>query len=146
MASAHASPGFSKVLGILVSWTARRSIADPSWGEEGFTVYTIIEFSACIVALSSMESASMRCPNATLPEQQQCIEEADFDLDLVQRRVDDLRALLLEACQESQRVCLRLSRLDIETKSCRYVQARAQEMLAACRSACIHLDLPIDRR
>ena len=93
-----------------------------------------------------MVSASMRCPGATLPEQQQCVEEADFDLDLVQRRIEDLRASLHESCQDSHSVCLRLSRLGIDTEASRDVRARAQEMLAACRSACVHLDLPTDKR
>jgi hypothetical protein len=127
-----------------VSWTARRSIADAFRDKKAYCIHHCAY--ERVHAAFGMVSDSMRCPGVTHPEQQQGVEEADFDLDLVQRRIENLRSSLHEACQDSHSVCLRLSRLGTETETSRDVRARAQEMLAACRSACIHLDLPIDRR
>lgn len=72
--------------------------------------------------------------------QQHHLDEADFDLDLLQRRVDSARALLTTSKQDADDVLSRLAGLDLHGAATAGVRQRALELSAACRAACIHLD------
>lgn len=116
------------------SWTAGPACRRPALGSR--TLFALHGH-----LLIAYVTTSMRYPSGSAVVQQQCLEEADFDLDLLQSRVDGLRKSLAVACQEFGTVLSRISGLNIQDDEVVDVRQRALEMSATCRAACAHLDV-----